>query len=44
MRKDVDGDNPFSMDEYGYIKYQGRIWFPEDEFLKSFVLSKLHNS
>lgn len=43
-RKAVYGNNPFSIDVYGHIRYEGRIWLPEDVVLKSAVVAELHSS
>lgn len=36
-------DNPLSMVDFGHVRYQSCKWLHEDEFLKTTILSKLHN-
>ncbi|CAN6462677.1 unnamed protein product [Victoria cruziana] len=44
VKKAVGEDSFFSVDELGHVRYQDRVWLPDDEELKLIVLTELHNS
>lgn len=44
MENTVYGNNPFSVDDFGHVRFQGRVWLPEDEFFESLILVELYKS
>ncbi|CAN6454590.1 unnamed protein product [Victoria cruziana] len=44
VNKAVGKDSFFSVDELEHVRYQDRVWLPDNEELKLIVLTELHNS